>query len=234
MNIKKANNQVLNTLSCLDLLKTLSADTTQRLIEHSDLIQCNAREIIYQTGEVAKYVYLVINGSIKVGKNIEDKSIIFDFVTKGGLAGSFYFLNDQRFYEYTGTAMEKSLLLAIPRAVFEKLREDDVHFAEKTDKVFHHFVKSLSKDFLISNQSVSTRLANVLVDLYDRQLKSGCCASLIFHLTKQDLADRVRAKPETVIRSCSEWRRQGLVVTRGRSLEILNIDSLREIALQAV
>ncbi len=234
MNFKKANNQILNTLSCLDLLKTLSKQQSQYLLDNSELVQCNTREVVYHAGEPAKFVYLVINGSLKIGKNIEDSHIIFDFINKGCLAGNFYFMNDQKIYEYTGIAMEKSLLLAIPRAVFEKLRAEESLFSEKTDKIFHQFVKSLSKDFLLSNQSVAKRLASILVDLYDRQLQSGCYASLVFHLTKQDLADRVRAKPETVIRNCSEWRRQGLVVTRGRSLEILNIDMLRDIAVQAI
>jgi CRP-like cAMP-binding protein len=78
--------------------------------------------------------------------------------------------------------------------------------------------------------NVSERIADALVTMHDSYGTSGNGQTLNLSLSRQDLANLARTSKEQVSKTISEFKASGWVNARGRNLDILNIEMLRQTA----
>ncbi|MFP5519768.1 MAG: Crp/Fnr family transcriptional regulator [Bdellovibrionia bacterium] len=228
MRSQKSYEKAFAAARTLPLFSSLTQRQMDYLFENAEVKILTPRQMAYQEGKVADHVFIVIYGGIKVLNKVDGQNVVYDFLPRGGLAGFLYFLNRERRFLFTGVALEHTALLAIPRQVYEALQKENNSFNQKTFELLNIFVQQLTRDHINATKKVPARVAGALVALYDRQQSES--TTILFGLSKQDIAERVRAKAETVIRCCSAWEKMGIIETRGRTFEIKKVDELRKIA----
>lgn len=212
----------------LPFYKELSDSQTIYLKNHSRTVQLNSRQLLYQEGDSADYVYLIIYGGIKLFNTINNKKVIFDLLVRGDLCGYLHLLNNKKVYEFSAVALEQTLVLAIQIKAYEKLKQENPKIASIEWDYLRDFIFDLAENHRNSDKNTSIRLARLLLNIYKKQKNPSPIIPI--KLSKQDLSDRIRAKSETVIRCFSAWEKSGLLTSKGRTVEILQIDQLEKIA----
>ena len=114
------------------------------------------------------------------------------------------------------------------KAFFELVDEIPVLEREVRRQISNSFLE-LQSDRSLSRESVSRRLASVLLALLGERGENSS-RSIPLPLSRADLARRIGAEPETVVRIMKEWEREGVLLSRDRIIEIRNPGVLNEIS----
>ena len=188
------------------------------------------RDIIFHEGDQASALYFVADGKVKTYKINEDGK---EFVT--GLHGPGDFIGyvallTEKSYEWSAMALEDSELCIIPKADFISL----VH---RNQDVSVRFIKLLSNKLIdkerqlidLAYNSVRQRVAEALIQLCNkyRDQKSG---TFSMSIPRNDLASLVGTATESLIRSLSDFKEEGIIMIKGSEIAVTDEKKLRHIS----
>jgi len=190
------------------------------------------KEIIFRDGDISNYLYFVTNGKVKSFKtDTYGKNFTNDIRVTGDFIGYTSILQKTCFEETT-VAMELSHLVLIPAEDFKNL-------INKNKNVANIFIKLLSTDkkdreqrlLQLAYAPVRVRLAHTLLNL---QKKENKLDGLTDHLniSREDFANIIGTAKESLIRSLTELKNEGLINTNGQEIMILNEIGLKKIAAE--
>ena len=184
-------------------------------------------QFIFLEGDAADYVYVVVEGKVKIVKQAPGgKEVILEVFPAAEVFGGATLLMDR--HPASAVAMEPGVVLRLPRAHYRALlrRFPPLAFqiierlADRLREA-HQVIRGLAAD------RVEARMARLLFKLAD---KIGAPANdgtrLGLHLTRQDVADMVGCTLETAIRILSRWQKEGLIKTEEHVITILNRQEL--------
>lgn len=200
-------------------LKGLLSSIKPRVIEK--------KEIIYAAGDLPKFLFYVDKGHIRNYKMTKDgKELVTEIYAPGNFFGYTELLMNQDYAEYS-VAMDNAEVSYIPKVDFEKLLLSD-------KDVSTSFIKLLAGDILerekslvnLAYNTVRKRVAEALVKLYDKYVKEHQ-HTLEIVVSRDELASIVGTATESVIRILSEFKSDGSILSKGSTITILDIDTLR-------
>jgi CRP-like cAMP-binding protein len=179
------------------------------------------KQIVYSEGDHPARLYFLQKGKIKTyHTNRDGKYFITSFVQEGEFFGFVDILENQMYRE-SAEALEDASVISISSKEFQAIIKENIHL-----EIF--FRKELTK-YLIKNetvlmsmayQSLRMRVAAGLVELaktYGTNMESP----ITMKLSREDLASRVGTATESVIRTLSEFKKEGLVEIKGSEMKIL-------------
>lgn len=185
------------------------------------------KEVIYAIGDLPKFLYQVEKGHVRNYKmTLEGKELVTEIYAPGNFFGYTELLMGKDYEEFS-VAMEDAQINCIPKADFEKLILSD-------RDVSASFIKLLAGDVLereralvnLAYNTVRKRVAEALVKLYDKYVKEHQ-HTLEIVVSRDELASIVGTATESVIRILSEFKSDGTILSKGSTITILDIDSLR-------
>jgi CRP-like cAMP-binding protein len=180
-------------------------------------------QVIYYDGDKGNGLYLVISGKIKTIKLAEDgRELMTGIYGAEEYLGIHAMLSNEP-YSDTATALEDSTLCLIPKDQLENLLN---HYPD----VAREFIKVLAKDIRekedqlmqLAYHSVRKRMAEALVKLHQQQSNQ----TEGFKITREDLAAMAGMATETVSRTLSDFKDEGLIEKKGSLITILNAQKL--------
>lgn len=190
-------------------------------------------EVIFREGERVTGVYFVYEGNVKVHKKWgADKELIIRFAKKGAIIGH-RGLGTNSYYPVTGTALENGVVCFIPIELFDATLKVN---HELTYQLMMFFADELQESERkmrnLAHMPVKGRVAQALFSLKD---KFGLTSEgyIDIDLTRQDLASYAGATYETVFRIINELSYEGMISTFGKSIKILDTESLSGIIKDA-
>jgi CRP-like cAMP-binding protein len=213
-------NKFFDDVKEIDELKNLSKD---RRIK-----QIKKKELIYSEGMNPNYLYFLSKGKVKTFKAHEyGKELIVALHKEGDFFGHIALLEEQTYTE-SAEALEDSEICVIPKEDFQALIYNNMAVMKK-------FVKILSDEILDKEQqlvnlaysSVRKRVANALVGLFDRY-NNDQKTKFNITFTREDLANVVGTATESLIRTLSEFKNDGLVEIKGSNITILDYEKLKK------
>lgn len=189
-----------------------------------------AKDVLFYQGDTAHYLYWVKRGKIKC-TTVDNygKELVNGIFCDNDFLGYLNLIEASEFHE-SAIAIEESEVVLIPKTDFLQL-------------VFNHrdlattMIKLLSKDVIehekrmlqLAYASVRERLAIELVNLIDKAKKLESFNGTL-QLSREDLANLVGTAKESLIRTLSEFKKDGLLQTSGKEISILNEEKLRNLA----
>ncbi len=186
----------------------------------------NKKQIVYSEGDHPARLYFLQKGKIKTyHTNRDGKYFITSFVQEGEFFGFVDILENQ-VYRESAEALEDATVISISAKDFQAIVKENIHL-----EIF--FRKELTK-YLIKNetvlmsmayQSLRMRFAAALVELaktYGTNMESP----ITMKLSREDLASRVGTATESVIKTLSEFKNEGLVEIKGSEMKILKPSAL--------
>ncbi|MFM6948232.1 MAG: response regulator [Aquirufa sp.] len=189
----------------------------------------NKKNTIYSEGDSPIRLYYLQQGKAKTfHTNQEGKYFITSFINEGDFFGFVDILENQNYRE-SAEALEDCKVLSFSASDFNQLLKTNIHLEI-------HFRKALTS-YLIKNEQLLFSMAyqslrkRVALALYDLALTYGNenQTKISIRLSREDLASRVGTATESVIRTLSDFKKEGLIEIKGAEMTLLNVNALRDL-----
>jgi CRP/FNR family transcriptional regulator len=173
-------------------------------------------------------VFCVNSGTIKVYRvGVDGKEQIIKVSAGGDLLGYKALLSSQQ-YEHTAVALEDCVVCFIPKEEFLKLLQPESQFYMTLLKaVCEEHSQITNRMTQMAQMSVRQRLALTLLMLKDtygiEQKQQG---EIEINLSREDLSNIVGTATESLIRLLNQFKKEGLISSKGRKIKILNESGL--------
>jgi CRP/FNR family transcriptional regulator, polysaccharide utilization system transcription regulator len=186
------------------------------------------KQVLYSEGNQANSLFFVVKGRVKTYKTNEDaREYITGLHKEGDFIGYMNLLEDS-IYTDSATTMEDCELCIIPKQEFFALIYSNPNIAEKFIKLLCHDLKEGEERLLqLAYNSVRKRVAESLLMVYDQYGKNDSTTAM--SISRDDLASIVGASKETVIRTLSDFKDEGLISTSGSNITIVQEKKLRNL-----
>lgn len=195
----------------------------QRIISEKKYRQFKKNQVIHYEGDKVMGIYLVIEGKIKTIKLAEDGRELMTGIFENDDYLDTNVLLSNETYTDTATAIEDSTLCLIPKEQLDELLHLYPEIAEK-------FIRILSKDIRekeeylmqLAYHSVRKRIAEAILRLF--RMHENNQESI--KVTRDDLAALSGTAPETVSRTLTEFRNEGLIEKTQSTLKIIDMQAI--------
>jgi CRP-like cAMP-binding protein/ActR/RegA family two-component response regulator len=195
----------------------------QKVIAERKSRHFKKNQVIYYEGDKGHGLYLVVSGKIKTIKLADDgRELMTGIYTNDNYLGANAILLNE-VYADTATALEDSLVCMIPKEQVERLLNLYPDVAGEFIKILANDVREKEEQLLqLAYHSVRKRMAEAIVRLAKQQSKEGEG----FKISREDLAAMAGMATETVSRTLSDFKDEGLIEKKGSSITILDLARL--------
>ncbi len=185
------------------------------------------KEYIYQEGQLARWLFFIVSGKVKRYKSNDfGKELITSIHKPGEFFGHFTLIRDGR-YQDNAVALDNSEIRLIPKEDFSLLLFNNRDFSAQ-------FIKMIAKDESHTQQqlidlaysSVRKKVANAILNFAERAGVKDKNARLEFEVSRDDLAAMAGTAKETLIRTLSDFKAEGMIEVNGSLIRILDEDGL--------
>lgn len=184
------------------------------------------RQIVYAEGDEPTRLYFVQAGRVKIVKTTASgKELITGFYQAGEFFGYKALLEGTGYHD-SAVAVEDSTLFYIPADDFAQLlRNPEV--SQQLVRLLAGRKREREEQLLdMAYNSLRRRVANALLGLYEHT-NAGEAADAFIQLSRDDLAAVVGIAPESLSRTLSEFRHDGLLEITSRGIKLLQPEKLR-------
>ena len=208
------------------ICKVLDYAELRQLNRISTAVKLEPGGTVFYEGDDSTYLFNVVRGSIRLSKLLPDgRRQVTGFLFPGDFLG----LSIAGVYPYTAEALAATELCRFERASLTRL-------LDSFPKLEHQLLSLASNELaqaqdhimVLGRKTATERVASVLLKLVDRigrKANGGC--SLDLPMTRSDLADYTGLTTETVSRTLSQLKKQGVINTSGvRDLRIPRVEAL--------
>jgi CRP/FNR family transcriptional regulator, anaerobic regulatory protein len=225
---------VSNTTAKFDIggivaTRTLGGPATSHLMAVSTLQRKAPGETLFAEGDEAESVYEVVRGMLRLYKLLPDgRRLITGFLSAGHLLG----LAPEGVCVYTAEAITEVTLCRYKRTAFERLIDEVPGFAKRLLAVTSHELSAAQNQMLLLGRKAATeKVASFLLLMAGQQGGDDDADTVEVPMTRSDIADYLGLTIETVSRTLTKLRQDGLIAlpcpTR---IEIHDHDRLQELA----
>ncbi|MGI9309634.1 MAG: Crp/Fnr family transcriptional regulator [Gammaproteobacteria bacterium] len=196
-----------------------------------------AGESLIHAGEEASQVFNILEGTLMVSRIGKDgRRQVLSFLFRNNFVG----LTATDHYFFTVEAISDAVVVSRPRTMLEKHLEKDP-LAERAflQMVFRVLENSLDLVYSLGQRTAIERAAVFLLYIRHRVLISTGAvndsdddlSAVALPMSRQDIADFLGLKKETVSRSFTELERKGLIARpHAHAAELKDLSGLRELA----
>lgn len=182
-------------------------------------------QVIYYDGDRGTGLYLVISGKVKTIRLAEDGRELMTGIFGGEEYLGVNALLSNTPYTDTATALEDSVVVQIPKDQLEQL-------LNPYPEVAREFIKLLANDVLekedqlmqLAYYSVRKRMAEAMIRLH----RQNGASSQGFKISREDLAALAGMATETVSRTLSDFKDEGLIEKKGSQITLLESGKLEK------
>jgi len=181
------------------------------------------KQVLYAEGDEATRLYFVQRGRVKtVRRTAGGKELITGVYGPGEFFGYLPLLL-QRPHTDTAVVLDDAALLYIPQEDFERLLHQHPAVGQQFVRLLAGQVEEREQQLLgMAYDSLRRRVASTLLRLHEQA--GGDPADIQF--SRDDLAAVVGTTPESLIRTLSEFKQDGLIELTPKSIHVLQPDKL--------
>jgi len=213
------------SLDKLDILvgKKDGLAALKKIIEERKARSFKKNQVIYYEGDKGTGLYLVITGKVKTIKLAEDgRELMTGIYSTDDYLGTNAMLSNEP-YTDTATALEDCLLCLIPKEQLEQLLNLYPEVAREFIKLLANDVREKEEQLLqMAYHSVRKKMAEALLRLQRQQ--DG--EEMSFRIAREDLAAMAGMATETVSRTLSDFKEEGLIEKTGSNITIIDLARL--------
>ncbi len=198
----------------------------QALSEDREVRTFHKKDHIFYEGSYPKQAYFINSGKVKLCKTNEDgREFIVSLHGEGDFIGYLAMLQNT-IYTESAVALEDTEVSIIPKEDFFTLLHNDRDVASRFIKLLASNVMEKETRLLeLAYNSVRKRVADALVRLQQRYKKENE-KYFTMAIPRDDLASMVGTAKETVIRTLSDFKAEGLIEIHGSKITILEAAKL--------
>jgi CRP/FNR family cyclic AMP-dependent transcriptional regulator len=198
-----------------------SLEAIRHLSENRELRHYHKKDIIFREGEHPRWLYFVESGKVKIYKTSDDgRELIVKVAQPGDFLG-FLALFKEDTYPENAAALENCTIKLIPKHDFAALVFGNRDVTARFIKLLANHVAEREQQLIeLAYNSVRKRVATALVQLHDQSGPS-------IQMLREDLAALAGTVKETLVRTLTDFKNEGLIEIKDGVLNIMKVDRLR-------
>lgn len=206
-----------------------SARLLKELSENSRIRAYKKKQSIYMEGDTASSVYLVKTGSVRTYMVYQDgREITLGLYGTGEFFGYETVLLNKPCSDNAETLQPSDLHL-VSREDFNALIFQDHGISKKFIELLSGDVKDKQELLLkLAYNSVRKRVADALLQLAEKFGQTGS-DTVTVQTSREDMASMAGTSNETISRTLTDFKDEGLIKKNGSTINILSIDKLQRI-----
>lgn len=204
----------------LDELKSIIADRKVKLVRK--------KQIIYYDGDAINGIYLILSGRVKAIKLSEDgRELVTGLYGPEEYLGIQAMLSNEHFNETT-EAVEDTSVCLIPKDTVKQLLDNYTDIGQKFIKILSSNLIEKEEQLLqLAYHSVRKRMAEILMRLAKQEINTGDSETQI-RISREDLASMAGMATETVSRTLSDFKDEGIIEKKGSVIRIIDNSKLQK------
>lgn len=184
-------------------------------------------ELIFNEGDIAKGIYFVYEGLVKVHKKWDDeKDLIIRFAKQGDIVGH-RGLGTELEYSVSATALENSVLCFLDIDFFTASLNINSRFSHALLLFFADELKESEHRMRnLAHMTVKGRLAESIINL-KQKFGTDEQGNMNITLSRQNLAAYIGTAYETMFRMMNEMISDNIIIVEGKQIRVLNENALK-------
>lgn len=186
------------------------------------------KQTLYAEGRRPRFLYYLVSGKVKAFKGHEaGKEYITDLFSAGDFIGYAALIEDKA-YDDSASVLEDAEIMLIPREEFLNTIHSDIAIAARFIRIVTQNVKEKEERLLaLAYSSLRKRVAKALVDIHEKYQKDASHSLISF--SRDDIAQYVGTATESLIRTLSDFKNEGLIDITAGKISIVHADKLRNL-----
>ncbi|HET8854678.1 MAG TPA: Crp/Fnr family transcriptional regulator, partial [Salinimicrobium sp.] len=207
--------------------KISSLDELRAVMKNYDLQTFRPGETIYEEGKQGNYFFLVERGVVKSHRMDQyGKELITSIYKEGDFFGDTSF-NKPAAYEEYATAMEDTKIYAVTKEELKEILIRNNRITLDLIEVLGENISGIKEQLLeMAYGSVRKKAARTIL-LFSQKIRRYPTQSI--RISRSDLAGVAGMASESLIRTLSDFKKEGLIAIEGRNIRILDLEALKRI-----
>lgn len=217
---EKAPTQENQGLKELDELRTI--------FKEQEIQHFKKGESIYEKGKISNFFYLIKKGVVKMHRNdSQGKELITEIYRQDDFFGN-PTIDAQSSYDDYATAMEETAVYTISRQEFQQILSENPALAMQLIEMLNSHLSELKEHLMeMAYGSVRRKAANTIL-LFAEKIEKHTLKSI--RIARADLAGVAGMAQESLIRTLSDFKKEGLIEIEGRNIKIVDFEKLRKVS----
>lgn len=208
--------------------KIKSLNDLREFVRDFELKTYTTGETIYEEGRQNNLFFMVDKGVVKTHRIDEyGKELITSIYKEGDFFGNTA-LTKHSIHEESATAMEETKIFLVPKEELRKILEENSKITLDFIDVLGDNIEGIKEQLLeMAYGSVRKKAANTIL-MFSQKIRKFPTHSI--RISRSDLASVAGMAPESLIRTLSGFKKEGLIEIEGRNIKILDVEGLKNIA----
>ncbi|MGB7843075.1 MAG: response regulator [Salinimicrobium sp.] len=187
-----------------------------------------AGETIYEEGKQSNHFFFLDRGVVKSHRMDQyGKELITSIYKEGDFFGNTSF-NKPVAYEEYATAMEDTRVYAVSKEELKDIIKNNSNITLELIDVLGDNISGIKEQLLeMAYGSVRKKAARTIL-LFSQKIRRHPTQSI--RISRSDLASVAGMASETLIRTLSDFKKEGLLEIEGRNIKILDVEALKRIS----
>jgi CRP/FNR family nitrogen fixation transcriptional regulator len=180
---------------------------------------------IYAEGDRADCWYKVVSGTVRISKLLADgRRHIGEFC----FSGNWFGIDDGSERLYSAEAVDDVIVMRFQRAATERLIDQNSALAHLLrDAMLRDLANAHARTLLLGRMTAPERVAAFLLEMFDRRDRTK---ALDLPMSRSDIADYLGLTIETVCRTLSTFKRDGVIaIPNPHRIQLLDRDGLEAV-----
>ena len=198
----------------------------EELSEDKELKTLAKKDLVFREGSYPIGIYYLNKGKVKTFMTNDDAKDYITGLYKSGEFFGYSTILENKPYTESAMALEDSEVCLIPKEEFFSLLYSNKDVAKKFISMLSNNLLAMEERLIdLAYNSVRKRVAQSLMLLKEKYEKEGVD---IFNMSisREDLANIVGTSKESVIRTLSDFKEEGLIEIKGSNIKVINSDRL--------
>lgn len=222
---------ISQTLSEFFMFRELNTEQIARIAEHSQIIDFPKGTSVFNRGDAAVGLYILLEGQLKLGvTSPQGTEKIISIVSPGESFGEAILFLERQFPVYAQAIMDSQVLLVSKNLIFSML-DNDAMFARKMLAGLSVRMHQLVQDIeMLSLQSCTQRFIGYLLQI---SADAPDATNITLPVSKTTIASLLNLTPETLSRTLAKLQQLGLIEVNGKDVTITDVKKLRKYDLSS-
>lgn len=210
------------------LIRTISGDELlEKIKEDRSVNKYKKKQIVYNEGNHPLRLYYIIKGKVKTYKTNDDgKELVIGLYNEGDFLGYVSLLEGGN-YKETAEALEESEIAIIPKDEFENLLHNNREVMQKFIQMLAKNVTTREEQLIgLAYNSLRKKVAEALVALY-KKFNPEENPNFMIDLSRENLATIAGTAKESLIRTLSDFKEEGIIDIKGGDIQVLQLKKLQ-------
>lgn len=217
-------NLISQTLSNFFMFKELASEQIETIALHSQLIQFPKGTSVFNRGDAAVGLYILLDGQLKLGvTSPQGSEKIISIVTPGESFGEAILFLERQFPVYAQATLDSDVLL-VPKSLIFSMLDNDPLFSRKMLAGLSIRMHQLVQDIeMLSLQSCTQRFIGYLLQI---SADAPDASNITLPASKSTIASLLNLTPETLSRTLAKLQQLGLIEVNGKDVMITDVKKL--------